>query len=280
MELRHADLQLVGRVEDFLRIAIGELHFLAFIKVRRIIDAAVRRIAPRMTRKRQPVAMEEQRECQHARQDVLVGAEAEIRLVDFNGGPVVDFLNRERILHPRDLHRTPQRLPAEARMHGNRKLLARKRQHEQAAGARMLRIEKETAARPVFRETAKDFHIFRHARESIEYRLEVEPLARRNETDGPQMLLPCQERSELSPNGRRSLRHLERHRCHRSRVLRTEIIELHVCDAVLKEQERDNRLFALRMAVRDGLCRHDARNFRLRHPMLDRAAQLEQQWQI
>ena len=193
MELRHADLQPVGRVEDFLRIAVGELHFFAFIKVRRIIDAAVRRIAPRMARERQPVAVEEQRERQHARQDVLIWPEAEIRLVDFDGGPVVDFLNRERILHPRDLHRTPQRLPAEARMHGNGKLLARKRQHEQAAGARMLRIEKETAARPVLCEAAKDLDVLRHARECIKHRLEVEPLACRDEADSPQMFFSRQE---------------------------------------------------------------------------------------
>ena len=266
MELCHADLQLVGRVEDFLRIAIGELHLLALIKVRCIIDAAVRRIAPRMACERQPVAMEEQWERQHARQDVFVRPEAEIRLVDLDGRTMVDFLDRERVLHPRDLHRTAERLPAEARMHGNGELPACERQDEQSARARVLRIKEEAAAWLIFRDAAKDFHIFRHARERIKHRLEVEPLARCDQADSAQMFLRPEKRRELSSHG--------------LGCVRTEIIELHVCHAVLEEQERDNRLFPLRMAVRNRLRRHDARDLRLRHPMLDRTAQLEQQRQI
>ena len=78
-------------------------------------------------------------------------------------------------------------------MYGNGKVLARKRQHEQAAGACVLRIEKEAAARPVLRDAAEDLHIFRHARECIKHRLEVEPLACRDEADSPQMFFSRQE---------------------------------------------------------------------------------------
>lgn len=146
VERRHADLQAVGRVENLLRVAVGNLHALAFEEIAGKMEAAVALRRLRQARERDAVAMEEQRERQHFRQNVLVHREAEVRLVDFDGRTVVDGLHGERVFHARDRHDASERLPAEARIDGDVEVRAGEHdgQHAVTAG----RVAAENRRRP------------------------------------------------------------------------------------------------------------------------------------